>query len=151
MPGWKGHLAGALVVGGLGVFAALAFGVYLKGEWEVLAALMAFCLLGALFPDVDTDSMGQRLYYLALAVVDAFLLYEQRWEWAAWLGFLALLPPMSPHRGWTHTWWAMLLVPAPIVLVPWLVLGHAFATFLPVYAAFVLGYFSHLLLDRQFR
>jgi energy-converting hydrogenase Eha subunit A len=108
-------------------------------------------VLGALFPDTDTDSKGQNLFYAALAVLDLALIIQRFYQWAAFLGFCSLLPAIGRHRGWTHTWWAMLIAPSPIVLLPLLLINAPVLVSLPLYAAAVLGYFSHLLLDRKFR
>ncbi len=150
MPGYKGHLAGGMVAGVLAVSAAVALGCLNAGPLR-MAGLIGFCLLGALFPDVDTDSKGQNLFYTFLVLVDGALIYHHRYSWAAWLGFYAMLPALGHHRGWTHTWWAMLVVGAPILLIPKFILGAAdIMVFLPVYIAFTIGYFSHLLLDGEF-
>lgn len=150
MPGYKGHIAGGLFFSIMGVVGAVMLGWLARDPVEI-AGLMGFCLLGALFPDVDTDSKGQNLFYSLMIVVDAGLIYLKMYVWAAWLGLFAMLPAIGHHRGWTHTWWAMLVVPLPIVLVPVLFMGvrepEAFVRF---YLAFVLGYFSHLMLDGEF-
>lgn len=150
MPGYKGHLNGALISGAVLIGAAVAMG-YLSKDLLQLAGLMGFCLLGALFPDIDTDSKGQNLFYTGLIVIDGILIYHQHYRWAAWVGLFAMLPALGHHRGWTHTWWAMLVVPLPIVIIPYLFFnGDGIALFKNFYAAFTLGYFSHLLLDRKF-
>lgn len=151
MPGYKGHLAGGLAFFVMGFVGALLLGWAMRDPL-VWAGIAGFCLMGALFPDVDTDSKGQNLFYLVFAAVDLGLILHKDYMWAAWLGFFAMLPAIGSHRGWTHTWWAMLLVPVPIMAVPAVVLGLPEAkAFLPFYAAFVVGYFSHLLLDGEFR
>jgi len=117
----------------------------------VASGLTGFCLLGALFPDVDTDSKGQRIYYVIFAAVDLGLILQKHYIWAAWLGFFAMLPAIGSHRGWTHTWWAMLIVPFPILAIPFFIQGNeALRVFAPYYVAFATGYFSHLLLDGEF-
>ncbi|MGD8833550.1 MAG: metal-dependent hydrolase [Desulfobacteraceae bacterium] len=150
MPGYKGHLNGGLVIGALLVGVAVVTG-YLSRDPMQLALLMGFCLLGALFPDIDTDSKGQNLFYSGLIIIDGYLIYLQHYRWAAWVGLFSMLPALGHHRGWTHTWWAMLVVPLPIVIVPYLFFnGYGLGTFKNYYMAFALGYFSHLLLDRKF-
>jgi len=116
-----------------------------------IAGLIGFCLLGALFPDVDTDSKGQSLFYSLMIFVDATLIYLKMYLWAAWLGLFAMLPAIGHHRGWTHTWWAMLVVPLPIILLSVVLMGiQNLEPFIRLYLAFVLGYFSHLMLDGEF-
>jgi len=151
MPGYKGHLAGGLFFAVMGLVGGVLFG-WLVLDPLVASSLIGFCLLGALFPDVDTDSKGQNLYYAVFATVDLGLILKGYYVWAAWLGLFSMFPAIGSHRGWTHTWWAMLLVPLPILGIPAVVQGmDTVGAFLPFYAAFVLGYFSHLLLDEEFK
>ena len=149
MPGYKVHIGG-----GVAMFALTAgLGAWLA-EYRatppqtVLMGLLA--VLGALFPDVDTASKGRHLYYGAVALADAVLLLRGAYKWAAVIGFCGLLPALGSHRGWTHTWWAMLLVPLPIVILPEMFYGVPWKMTLPYYAAFVAGYLSHLVLDKNF-
>ncbi len=150
MPGYKGHLMGG------SVFAACAWaGVALwlpSGAPGPLLGLVlaAVTVMAALFPDVDTDSKGQGLFYSILAAVDLGLLFYGQYRWAAVLGFAAMLPALGHHRGWTHSWWAMLLVPLPILLLPVLFWGLPPLALAPFYIAAVLGYLSHLILDALF-
>jgi energy-converting hydrogenase Eha subunit A len=151
MPGYKGHLAGGLFFGVMGLVGSALLG-WLVPNPLLAVGLMGFCLLGALFPDVDTDSKGQRLFYAVFVMVDFGLILNEQYIWAAWLGLFAMLPAVGSHRGWTHTWWAMLLVPIPILAIPAIVQDIVTAKGLfPFYLAFVFGYFSHLLLDGEFR
>jgi membrane-bound metal-dependent hydrolase YbcI (DUF457 family) len=150
MPGYKGHIIGSMVAGGVAITAAVTLG-YLSVVPLRLAGLLGFCVLGGLFPDVDTDSKGQNLYYSILIVVDGALIYYRYFNWAAWLGLCAMLPALGHHRGWTHTWWAMIVVGAPIIFIPVIFYGtDNYLYFLPFYISFTVGYFSHLLLDRKF-
>lgn len=150
MPGYKGHITGGVVVGGVALVATVSMGHY-RPEPAVGGALITLAVLGALFPDVDTDSRGQNLFYGLMVILDLVLMYRGYYRWAAILGFGAMLPAIGRHRGWTHTWWAMLLVPAPIILLPMLFYDTGPQKLAPFYLAAVTGYFSHLLLDRKFR
>ncbi|MES9995134.1 metal-dependent hydrolase [Desulfovibrio aminophilus] len=148
MPGYKGHIAGALCAAGL-----LGLGLWFLGllprDWLTLAGLTGFCLVGALFPDIDTKSKGQYLFYAALLAVDAGLLLQKSYEWAAYLGLAAIIPGVTPHRGWTHSVWSMLLIPQAVWAVPVFLYDRPAADFLPYALALGLGYFSHLLLDGE--
>jgi len=147
MPGYKTHLFGGLLFGGAALFAAVWFGL-LVFEPGPTAALLVIAALAALFPDVDTNSKGQHLFYILLAGADIALMVKEQYRWAAILGFFAMLPAIGNHRGWTHTWWAALLVPAPIVALPMAFYAHDWRALLPFYLAAVVGYLSHLAFDR---
>lgn len=147
MPGYKGHIIGGAVTAGLATGAAVL--LYSIDSPLTIAAIMGFCLLGAMFPDSDTDSKGQNLFYTIFVIIDAVLIYQQAYKLAAWLGLAAMLPALGHHRGWTHSWLAMVLVGSPILLIPALLFGSdQIVTYVPLYLAFTLGYFSHLFLDK---
>ena len=156
MAGYKGHLAGATVFFGV-YFAGLVFVFAVDeayrqfSEIELVAypfVLFGLCLMFGLWPDVDTNSKGQNLFYALFFAVDVVLIATRRFEEAAFLGLFAILPVIGKHRGWTHTYWAMLLIPAPLVVLPALLFPDAEPLAgLPFYGAAVVGYFSHLFMD----
>lgn len=148
MPGYKTHLAGAAVVTAGAIYGAQELGYYTWRTPESLG-IVAAALLASLFPDTDTASKGRPFFYGLLALTDVALLITEQYRWAALLGFFAMLPVVGNHRGWTHTWWAALIVPLPLALIPHLLFQQPWEPLLPCYLAAVLGYFSHLLLDRE--
>ena len=155
MAGYRGHLAGA----------TLFFGVYLAAlvllysvdqayrqftEVELVAyplGLFGVCLLFGLWPDVDTNSKGQNLFYSIFFVVDVLLIATRQFQEAAYLGLFCILPALGKHRGWTHTYWAMLLIPSPFLIMPYVLFPERPLAGLPFYLAAVVGYFSHLVMD----
>lgn len=155
MAGYKGHLAGATVFfGGYLAALALVFSVdqaYRQlSELELVAypvALFGLCLMFGLWPDVDTNSKGQNLFYAIFFVVDVVLIASRHFEEAAYLGLFCILPALGKHRGWTHTYWAMLLIPSPILVLPYVIAPETPLAGLPFYGAAVVGYFSHLVMD----
>lgn len=154
MPGYKGHIAGATVLGGTyaGALSAapgdvLQVNHHVVSQAELLAGLFVVAILFGLFPDIDTNSKGQNIFYGLAFLADIWLLYDSRITAAAFLGLLAMTPILGHHRGWTHSKAAMLLVPLPIVLAPFVYDRIYLKLGLVVYGAAVVGYFSHLLLD----
>lgn len=162
MAGYKGHTFGAIV---------LVAGYILAVSWIPLAAfegtatflddgqiLVGLGLVGVLFglfPDVDTNSRGQDIFFGLAFPADIALIWAGRLEAAAYLGLLAMTPIVGKHRGWTHKKWAMFAVPLPIILVPYIYDSKNLTLAALFYGAAVIGYFSHLLLDgliwRHFR
>ncbi len=116
-------------------------------DWQLLVGLFVVAVLFGLFPDVDTNSMGQNIFFGIAFVAEIVLVVTGKFEPAAYLGLLAMTPIVGKHRGWTHSKIAMVLVPSPIVLIPYLHNHHIWTLGLLVYGAAVVGYFSHLLLD----
>ena len=155
MAGYRGHVAGAtaffaVYLAGL----ALVYSVdqaYLRfTDLELVAypvALFGLCLMFGLWPDVDTNSKGQNLFYAIFFVVDVVLIAAGKYQEAAYFGLFCILPSLGKHRGWTHTRWAMLLVPAPLAVLPLVLMPERPYAGLPFYGAAVVGYFSHLVMD----
>jgi membrane-bound metal-dependent hydrolase YbcI (DUF457 family) len=106
-------------------------------------------MLFALFPDIDIKSKGQSLFYWLIFIVDALLIWSKQIQAAAYLGIIALLPLLSKHRGWIHSIVAAFVVPAPIILVPYLYSECILTVAVLFYGAAVLGYLSHIALDGQ--
>lgn len=146
MPGYRTHTFGGLIAAA-GTLSGLSFLGWYTPDLFTAAMLTTTAMLSALLPDVDTDSKGQHLFYGALLVVDAGLIYLERFRWAAVLGFVAMLPAASRHRGFMHRWWAMVVVPAVVAAAPVVALDLGWEAVGPYYGAAVLGYGSHLVLD----
>ena len=155
MAGYRGHLAGAAVFYGL-YLAGLALVFSVDGAYRQLSdleivayplALFGLCLMFGLWPDVDTNSKGQSVFYSLFFVAHVALIVTGRFEEAAYLGLFCILPALGKHRGWTHTYAAMLVIPAPLLVLPALLTPDRPLAGLPFYGAAVVGYFSHLVMD----
>lgn len=156
MANYKGHIAGGVTAGVTLVLTApfipieqFAESAHLLQDWQALAGVIIVAIVFALFPDVDTNSKAQDIFYGILLPINILLIWQNHLQAAAYLGLIAMLPIIGHHRGWTHSYWAMLIVPLPILVVPWLYHDHIVPISAVYYAAAVGGYFSHLLLDGQ--
>ena len=155
MAGYRGHLTGATVffcvylAGLIYVFSIDA--AYMRFSFAELTmypiALFGLCLMFGLWPDVDANSVGQKIFYTIFFLVDIVLIATKHFEEAAYLGLFSILPILGKHRGWTHTWWALLLIPSPLIILPYVFYPERPLTGLPFYGAAVVGYFSHLFMD----
>ena len=139
---YKTHLAG-------GVF---AFVIYLA----VLAVFFSYkptyatLILGSIWPDIDTNSTAQKLFYGFFLVLDFIFLIAGQYKKAAILGFFALLPIIGKHRGWTHSISAAFIIPSPLIVLP-VVKPDLNVGGLEYYIPVVIGYLSHLVLDKEFK
>jgi len=162
MANYKGHIAGGLVF--TAVYAvALSFvpvehfaeSARLLQDWQAMAAVFVIGILFGLFPDVDTNSKAQDIFFGIIFPLDILLIWNGNIQAAAYLGLVAMLPIITHHRGWTHKKWAMIIVPLPILLIPWLYNDAILPSSIIYYGAALVGYFSHLALDgliwRRFR
>ena len=154
MPGYKGHIIGAVVCNAayVGTLASVPPTILdnthnIVSNEQLLVGLFVIAVLFGLFPDIDTNSKGQHIFYGLAIIADILLIMDGRMVAAAFLGLLAMTPIVGKHRGWTHSKLAMLLVPSPIIVIPYLYNQAILDTALIVYGAAVTGYFSHLLFD----
>lgn len=155
MAGFKGHLWGATVffiIYLLALVYVFTFeAIFLRFDTLESAAfpvtLFGLCLMFGLWPDVDTNSFAQDVFYGIFFFVDVTLIAARQFQEAAYLGLFAILPVLGKHRGWTHTYWAMILVPSPLIVLPFMLVPDQPLSGLPFYGAAVTGYFSHLVMD----
>ncbi len=154
MANYRGHLGGAVVVCTTYVVGVTLLPVQwiektggLLSNWQFVAALFIVAMLFGLWPDVDTNSKAQDIFFAMAFIADVALIIVGRLEAAAYLGLLAMTPIVGKHRGWTHNKVAMILVPLPIVIVPYLYQTDNLVPSILFYGAALAGYFSHLLLD----
>ena len=147
MPNYKGHL-----VGGAGAFGILFFALrsscnpslFTGVEWFV------FTLAGALFPDIDIKSKGQKYFYWAVLLLFTFLLLKKQFESMACFSFVIITPMLVKHRGIFHRFWFVVSMP----LLVWSLVAVA----LPDYSSilffntlfFITGGISHIALDMGF-
>lgn len=154
MANYKGHIAGALGVCTVYTTAVTFLPIewYEKtggvlSDWQMVSALFVVSMLFGLLPDVDTNSKAQDIFFALAFSLDVALIYIGRIEAAAYLGLLAMAPIIGKHRGWTHKKWAMIVVPLPILILPYLYDAQNLVVGALFYGAALVGYFSHLLLD----
>ncbi len=154
MPGYKGHIVGAVVCNGayVGALSVVPENTLhnthgILSDWQLLVGLFVIAVLFGLFPDIDTNSKGQNIFFGLAFAADILLIVNGRLTAAAFLGLAAMTPVLGKHRGWTHSKPAMLLIPSPFIILPYLYNHHIWNTGLVIYGAALIGYFSHLLLD----
>lgn len=154
MANYKGHITGGVLLN-----TAYIVGINIintntiektngiLSNWQFIVGLYVIAVLFALWPDVDTNSKGQDIFYGIGFVADILLIAAGRFEAAAYLGFFGMIPIIGHHRGWTHSKIAMILIPLPVVIVPYINNSNILSTTLLIYGSAVVGYFSHLLFD----
>jgi membrane-bound metal-dependent hydrolase YbcI (DUF457 family) len=146
LSGYRTHLGGAAI--------ALLLVLFVVGlGWQLSAREIAACiviaLLAGLWPDVDTKSVGQLIFYTLFFALDLWLIIHQRYKAAAFFGLVILLPILGRHRGFTHSRWTAVLLPCALYGVYLYYRGGFEPRTLSFLLAGICGYFSHLALDRK--
>lgn len=145
MPGYKGHMLGACAAVVICV-AALAWFGYRVSPLYFLQGLF-FAWLGALFPDIDTKSKGQKMLYAVLFVLIVALLLYKKYVIASVLALMAFMPLFVNHRGIFHRFWFAALITAAAVAGCALQFPWCAAATVRNGLFFLLGFFSHIALD----
>lgn len=143
MSNYKGHL-----IGGFITYLLVAF--LLKNNscsFITLAEWLTCTLLGALFPDVDIKSKGQKYFYRIILILFCILIIKKKYSTVAFFSILSFAPLLTPHRGIFHNIWFLCLVP--------FVLAILIGIYSPCYKTailydtlfFISGSLSHIILD----
>jgi hypothetical protein len=148
MPGYKTHIAGGLVVYGA---AAYCVHLLIHPSWFTLLEWGLCTVAGSLFPDIDTKSKGQKLFYTMIAIVMLILFARGCFDALALLALCALVPILVRHRGLFHRSWFIIIFALTVSYAGSLCLpAHAHA-FLYDALFFIAGALSHIGLDMGIR
>lgn len=146
MPSYRVHLIGGFLtyVGLLQLMksAEPATSTILQG--------LIFCLLGALFPDIDVKSKGQKVFYSLLFLLLFYLIMNEKYCMFVVMSFLGIIPILVRHRGIFHHIWFLMAISFGISLVVKSWCGVYEQIMLSNCWFFFAGTVSHVLLDRIF-
>jgi membrane-bound metal-dependent hydrolase YbcI (DUF457 family) len=143
MPNYKGHLVGGFVA----FLIALKIIVVQKVSFLRALEWLCFTLLGALFPDIDIKSKGQRIFYTVMSVVCIFLFVNKCFYALTVLCFISFIPLLVRHRGLCHEVWFVIGVPLCSALIISFFSPTLYRTLLWDALFFIIGALSHVYLD----
>lgn len=114
-------------------------------EWLVCA------LLGSLYPDIDTKSKGQWLFYRIIVIMIITCLLYGSFTLLACISVMSLLPILVRHRGIFHKPWFILFTTLLFYfLVVTIFPGHKHSIIMDC-LFFLIGALSHVWLDKGFK
>src|SRR3990167_8617129 len=144
MPSYRVHLVGGFLTY-VGVLQLM------KSTEPTIATVMqglVFCLLGALFPDIDVKSKGQKVFYSLLLLLLFYLIIHQKYCMFVVMSFLGIIPILVRHRGIFHHIWFLMAIKCAGSLIVKSWCGHYEQIMLSNCWFFFAGTVSHVLLDR---
>lgn len=144
MSNFKGHLVGGLVAYISAIFLLSLGHIALVHHVQWLVATLA----GALFPDIDIRSKGQRLFLQILALLLIGCLFLQAYIPVIFILICGLLPLVVRHRGLFHDIGFIIALTGLVSLFFVMILPERSSTVLSTAFFFLLGTFSHLVLDK---
>jgi membrane-bound metal-dependent hydrolase YbcI (DUF457 family) len=144
MPNYKGHLVGGFAAYALFLFFFIGIAkpsLFVAGEWLI------FTLAGALFPDIDIKSKGQKYFYFSVFLFFIVLASYQHFEMVTCCSFIAMVPMLVRHRGVFHSPLFVIITP----LIIWMIVSSINPAktdhfFLDSFF-FIIGALSHIWLD----
>lgn len=142
MPGYRGH-----IVGGAVVYAPMLIIFHSYATPMIAVWWFALAIAGALFPDIDTKSKGQKWFYRIMFLVLIGLLLFKRFALFATFSLMATLPLIVNHRTLFHRLWFVVMVPlVAAATLDW----YEVTPFNDAFVAslfFIAGAVAHLVLD----
>jgi len=144
MPNYKGHLVGGLAAYGL--LYGLLVGVLRPSRFTAFEWLI-FTLAGALFPDIDTKSKGQKYFYYGAFLFFVILAMQEQFHMLTCCSFIIMLPLLVRHRGIFHS--PRFVIAAPLIV--WIFVSMVMPRMVHLFffdtLFFIVGAFSHIWLD----
>ena len=143
MPNYKTHLFAGTVT-----FACLLL-VMRNFNPNLFTALqwLCCCLIGSLFPDIDTKSKIQKVFYIFLLIIFITLTIKNKTKLFVPLSFIGITPLIVNHRGIFHNLWFIIAIGIAIVFIVSIYSPNQTALAANNVIFFIAGAFSHLWLD----
>ena len=146
MPNYRGHLTGACIIYCVIIF-ALSF--YTRSPITLIEWLLC-TLLGSLFPDIDTKSKGQKLFYRFTFLIACLFFVQQKFRLLGFIAILACFPLITKHRGLLHNIWFIMSFVIILLLGAYYIIPQYFMPIAVDMTFFMIGVISHLWLDFGF-
>ncbi len=143
VPGYKVHLFGGLLPS---VILVLLIMPHVSHSSEMFFVFLS-CLLGALAPDIDTNSKGRMLFLFLILGAMVFAGFLAHWYVVLMLLFIAFVVLQARHRGMFHHFslWMILVIFGIFSLGFYI--PEQLLLFTLLGCSFLLGILSHIVLD----
>jgi hypothetical protein len=108
----------------------------------------------ALYPDVDTKSTPQKVFFRLLFVISLVLIGLKLFQVCAVVLTLSIIPLLFKHRGFTHWWLSAIFIPMiffmlfELFIVGGLLSSAFFLKYFWYMIASTAGWSTHLILDK---
>jgi len=144
MPNYKGHLCGGLVA----YVCVLCSCISMKPSVVTACEWLLFTLAGALFPDVDVKSRGQKYFYYLVFIIFIILICQNNHHTVACLSVIAITPMLVRHRGIFHNIWFLIMISVGCWMLFSMLFPPLTKPLLINTLFFIVGCISHVALDR---
>lgn len=149
MPGYRGHFFGAVLFFCISI--ALLLVLECSISWKMCGQALLFTLLGALFPDIDTKSQGQKLFYTLIFLLIIGSIFYKKYLFGLLVAVCSFVPLFSNHRARFHSLWFALMLVALVSVLAITQFSLNATLVLRNGIFFLIGVYSHLVLDFGFK
>lgn len=146
MPNYKKHLVGGSVIYALLTYVNIKLNL-MPTNLNLQIQTLAACLIGSLFPDIDTKSKIQKFIYFIILVSVIYLMIVGLEYQAALLASMSMLPLIVSHRGLFHRMWFIILCLGLGNFLCYSNPGCWFKNYMWLSMFFLIGVISHIWLD----
>jgi len=147
MSNFAGHATAGIVASS--VYAGVL--VYCKGKFNlsiddiVMSTVSLFVF--SLFPDIDIKSTPSKIFYTIILGVLLYLYLSGLYQLGNILAIIAIIPQIVSHRGIFHSPFTAIVLPSYVFYLKYI--GEIdLKLAILVYVGSVVGYLTHLALDR---
>jgi hypothetical protein len=146
MPGYKAHIAVG-ICSCMGLLYVISLITHIFPTFLQFIGCFVCAILGSIFPDIDTTSKAQRLFFIFSSIVLLSSIVVQAWFIFLNFSFVTVIVMFLKHRTITHSVWFLFTLSILLILFSVMVFnGFCIGGVLSA-LAFAIGAFSHLLLD----
>ena len=142
MPNYKKHLFAGFIT-----YSSLIFILNLNTTIFKLIKLLCCCLFGSLFPDIDTKSKIQKIFYFCILILYIFLFLKNQNKLITLFSFITLIPIIVNHRGIFHKSWFVILISITPIIITKLFFPKELSDTILSCLFFICGAISHIALD----
>ncbi len=149
MPGYKAHVVAGSVSCLFLIYIILTLFHFCPTLMQFIGCFVC-SILGSIFPDIDTTSKAQRLFFIFSSIVLLLSIVFQAWFVFLNFSFISIIVMLLKHRTITHNVYFIFSLSIMLFFFSLLVF-HGLSTGGILSAlGFAVGAFSHLLLDFGF-
>jgi hypothetical protein len=150
MSTYRGHIAGGIVTYALTAYTVLHLFPTAPHAWRAQLLFLGCAILGSLFPDIDTRSTIQKLFFVAMIPALPLSLFYNV-SFFLCLVAICLGALFIPHRTLTHRPWFIVALSAILAGIILTKVEHHRLLFAMCSVYFCAGALSHWFLDFGFR
>lgn len=146
MPGYKAHITAGAVSCFILIYAVSVL-VHICPTFLQFMGCFACAILGSIFPDIDTTSKAQRLFFLFSSLVLLGSIVFRAWFIFFNFSFITVIVTLLKHRTITHNVYFLFTLSILLILFSALVFNGISTGAVLSALGFAVGALSHILLD----